>query len=33
MTKHLEAKEVTMLRNVNGDQISVILDSEDFKES
>ena len=25
-------KQVTMLRNVNGDQISVILDSEDFKE-
>ena len=25
-------KQVTMLRNVNGDQISVILDSEDFRE-
>lgn len=25
-------KQVTMLRNVNGDQVSVILDSEDFRE-
>lgn len=25
-------KQVTMLRNVNGDQVSVILDSDDFRE-